>query len=86
MSGDGRLLTFEFTALAEGTSALSFGNPFLLDSSLNDITGATTFENGSVTIGASAAPEPGTYLALCAMLLLLTVVHKVYRSRLRTQR
>jgi len=87
VSGDGTLLTFEFTALAPGTSALTLANPFLFDSSLNDITANTTFGNGSVTIGAatSVTPEPGTYLALCAILLLLTATRKVYLTRRRTQ-
>jgi len=81
VSGGGTLLTFEFAALAPGASALSFGNPLLVDSSLNDTTADSTFQDGSVTIGASAVPEPGTYVALCAILLLVTGVRKVHRAR-----
>jgi len=58
--------------LAPGTSALSFANPILLDSSLNDITANTTFQNGSVTIDAvSGVPEPEPVLLLCIGLLAL---------------
>jgi hypothetical protein len=71
VTGDGMLAEFEFTALAVGTSTLSFANEILLDSSLNDITADTTFENGSVTVDApisSAVPEPSTLsMMLCAM-------------------
>jgi len=82
VSGSGTLLTFEFTAIAAGTSALDIANPILLDSSFNDITANSNFQNGSVTIGASVnsvVPEP-TYLALGAILLLLTVIGKVQRA------
>jgi hypothetical protein len=77
VSGGGELLTFEFTALASGTSALSIANPILLDSSFDDITGDSNFQNGSVTISSSAVPEPG-YLALCAILL---VTVGIWRAR-----
>jgi general secretion pathway protein D len=88
VSGDGTLVTFEFSALAPGTSALDLADPILLDSSFNDITANSNFQNGSVTIrsGASVTPEPGTYLALCAILLLLTATRKVYLMRRHTQR
>jgi hypothetical protein len=36
VTGDGTLAEFDFTALADGTSAISFANNILLDSSLND--------------------------------------------------
>jgi len=74
VSGNGTLLQFQFTAVAQGTSALDFANTILLDSSLNDITANTTFQNGSISV----APEPETYAWLCAVLLLLTVICKVH--------
>jgi len=75
VSGDGVLAEFQFTALAPGTSALSFANRILLDSSLNDITANTTFQNGSVTIDAvSGVPEPEPVLLLCIGLLALMVI------------
>ena len=71
VTGGGILAEFDFTALAAGTSPLSFANVILLNSSLSDITANTAFDNGSVTISApvsSAVPEPSTLsLALCAM-------------------
>jgi hypothetical protein len=71
VTGDGTLAEFEFTALAPGTSALSFANEILLDSSLNDITANTTFQNGSVTIGSvSSVPEPNTLVLLCTVFIL----------------
>jgi hypothetical protein len=78
VSGSGTLLTFEFTALAPGTSALDIANPIFLDSGLNDITGNITFDNGSVT---AVTPEPGTYLVLCAILLLLIALRKMHQGR-----
>jgi general secretion pathway protein D len=73
VTGDGTLVEVELTALAPGTSALSFGNEILLDSSLNDITAETTFQNGSVTIGGvSAVPEPSTFsmVGTCFLIVL----------------
>jgi general secretion pathway protein D len=75
VTGGGTLAEFQFAALAGGTSALSFANEILLDSSLNDITSNTTFQDGSLTInGAAAVPEPTTLaLLLCATLLAIAV-------------
>jgi hypothetical protein len=85
VSGSGTLLTFEFTALALGTSALDIANPILLDSSFNDITAGSNFQNGSVTIILSAAPEPG-YLVLCAVLLLISFARRVQLRNSRLER
>jgi hypothetical protein len=77
VTGSGTLAVFQFTALAPGTSPLSFANEILLDSSLNDITADTTFQNGSVTInGASSVPEPRSFALLGASLLLLVLIHQ----------
>jgi len=84
VSGDGVLLVFDFTALATGTSALSFANEILLDSSLNDITADTTFENGSVTVSSASTsvPEPSSCVLLFIAVLCLGIVcHLQRRSR-----
>jgi general secretion pathway protein D len=82
VNGSGTLLTFQFTAIGAGTSALNIANPTFLDSSFNDITGNIGFDNSSVTINpaSSVAPEPG-YFALCAVLLTLTAAGKVRLAR-----
>jgi hypothetical protein len=80
VSGNGTLLQFEFTALTPGTSAVDIANSFLLDSSLNDITANSSFDNGSVTI--AATPEP-RYMPLCAIILLILGACRVRRTRRR---
>jgi Cohesin domain len=45
VAGNGVLAEFQFTALAPGTSALSFGNEILLDSSLSDITACRLYRS-----------------------------------------
>lgn len=77
-SGDGSLAEFQFTALASGATALSFGNPILLDSSLNDITSGTTFQSGSATIGGIASvPEPQFSALFAAGLILLILIREL---------
>ena len=77
VTGDGTLVKFEFTALAAGTSAISFANEILLDSSLNDTTADSTFQNGSVTVSdASTVPEPKTLTFLCVGLLPLMLIRR----------
>lgn len=84
VSGDGTLAEFEFTALAPGTSALSFANEILLDSYFDDITANTTFQDGSVTINApSSVPEPNTLVLLCTALLALGIVVRLRGKRRR---
>jgi hypothetical protein len=86
VTGSGVLAAFQFTALAAGTSALSFANETLLDSGLNDITANTTFLNGSVTITApsSSTPEPATLaMMLCAFAILVVVWHRGSRKETR---
>lgn len=74
VTGTGTLAVFQFTALAVGTSPLSFGNEILLDSSLNDITANANFENGPVTInGSLSGPEPTMFVVLCPVLLLVAI-------------
>jgi hypothetical protein len=81
VTGDGTLAVFQFTALAPGTSPLSFANEILLDSSLNDITASTTSQNGSVTIsGISSIPEPQTLTLLVTGLLVLVTVCRLHRK------
>lgn len=79
VSGGGTLVRFEFTALEGGTSALTFANEILLDSSLNDITADSTFQNGSITV-ASPVPEPKTemLLLMSLVLLALTLVRRAW--------
>jgi len=84
VSGDGTLAMFDFTALAPGTSALSFANEILLDSSLNDSTADTTFQNGSVTVSSASTsvPEPSSFVLLfIAVLGLVIISHLQRRSR-----
>lgn len=70
VTGNGLLAVFQFTALAPGTTELSFANPILVDSSLNDITASAVFQNGSVTINdGSAVPEPRTLALFCTAFL-----------------
>jgi hypothetical protein len=80
--GDGVLAEFQFTALAPGTSSLSFANEILLDSSLNDITANTTFQNGSITINdVTAVPEPNSFPLLCTGLVALIATREWHRKR-----
>jgi general secretion pathway protein D len=76
VTGSGVLAVFQFTALGQGTSAVSFANEILLDSSLNDITANTTFQNGSVTV----TPEPRLVPVLCGGLLAIALARR-YRQR-----
>ena len=79
----GLLATLQFTALAEGTSAISLSNIVLLDSSLNDI--SFTSMDGSVTVvPVGAVPEPRLILVLFAGFLILLAFH-VRRRRAAVQ-
>jgi len=82
VTGAGILAEIQFTALAPGMSTLSFANEILLDSSLNDITANTTFQNGSLTINGTTAavPEPKTFPLLCLGLLALIVIQRRKRG------
>lgn len=77
VTGSGTLVEFEFTALGAGTSALTFANEILLDSSLNDITADSTFQNGSITV-ATTVPEPNTlmFISISLALLALTLIRR----------
>lgn len=82
VTGTGVLAEFQFTALAPGTSSLSFANEILLDSSLNDITANTTFQNGSITINdVTAVPEPNGVPLLCIGLVALVAKREWHRDR-----
>jgi len=86
VTGDGVLLVFDFKALAAGASPLSFANEILLDSSLNDITADTTFQNGSVTVsGITHVPEPNTLVLVCIAVLGLITIRQL-RPRVRVTR
>jgi general secretion pathway protein D len=63
VTGGGTLATVVFQALASGTSPVTLANVILLDSGLADITGSSTID-GTVNVGASAIPEPATWLML----------------------
>ncbi len=66
-AGSGTLVTFDFTAIGTGSSALSLSNAVLLDSDLTNI--STTTEDGSVAVRALGVPEPSALLLLLAGLL-----------------
>jgi general secretion pathway protein D len=77
-AGSGTLVTFDFTAIGAGNSALTLSNLFLLDSSLAAINGTT--QNGSVTVGKVGVPEPSALVLLligmgCLALMLLRTVN-----------
>jgi len=59
VSGSGTLVLFDFTALAQGTSALTISNVILQDSTLATLNSTTTA--GSVTV-----PEPSSLMLLGA--------------------
>jgi len=69
VNGSGSLAVFDFTAIANGTSTLDLANIFLLDSTLANIN--FTANNGSVTIGTPAVPEPGTLTLLISAIISL---------------
>jgi hypothetical protein len=82
VTGSGILAEFQFTALAPGTRALSFANEILLDSSLNDTTANTAFQDGSVTVnGVSSVPEPSPIVLLCTALLAFVVINRLQEKR-----
>jgi len=83
VTGNGTLAVFQFAALASGTSPLSFSNEILLDSSLNDITANTTFQNGYVTVDAvSTVPEPGYRVLLVILCFLIFLTRSGHVSSL----
>jgi len=67
VSGDGGLVLFNFTALANGTSTLDLANIILLNSNLESIN--SNVNNGSVTIGSTAVPEPDVFTLLISGLI-----------------
>ena len=77
-TGSGLLVTFDFTAIGAGNSALTLSNLFLLDSNLAAINGTT--QNGSVTVGKVGVPEPSVLVLLliamgCLALMLRRTVN-----------
>jgi len=64
VNGGGTLAFVTFTALAAGTSSIDLSNVLLIDSGFNPID--TSLESGSVivTSGASASPEPTTFVLM----------------------
>lgn len=60
VNGTGTLVLFDFTALAQGTSALTISNVILLDSTLANLNFTTT--GGSVAV----VPEPSSLMLLGA--------------------
>jgi len=69
VTGMGTLIEIDFTAIANGTSALDLANITLLDSNLANIDSTAT--NGSVTIGTPAVPEPSTLTLLISAIISL---------------
>jgi hypothetical protein len=78
ISGSGTLATFQFSALAVGSSPIVLSNLVFLDSNLRDIT-IDAMSNGMVTV--TAVPEP-RYTFLTALLMCSAVALR--RNRLRT--
>jgi cohesin domain-containing protein/PEP-CTERM motif-containing protein len=71
VSGAGTLVLFDFTALAQGTSAFTISNVLLFDSTLTNPLNFTT-TGGSVTVvPATVVPEPSSLMLLGAGLFAL---------------
>jgi general secretion pathway protein D len=77
-TGGGVLATLKLTALATGTSQLSFANPIFLDSSLNDLTSSIDFQTALVT----ASPEPCAGKVVLLMGALIFFARKYSISRI----
>ena len=68
VNGGGKLATINFSALSPGTSPITFSNLALLNSSLTTINADPI--DGSVTVDASAVPEPAYHVLVAAALLI----------------
>ena len=64
-NGNGILFSVNFRAIGAGISALTLSNELFLDSSLNDITGTVSANNGRISVSpGSAVPTPSTVTLL----------------------
>lgn len=79
VNGSGTLATVNLQALTLGTSSITLANVILLDSNLGDITSNTV--DGSVTVQATAIPEPSTWLLLATGLVGLLAFGGQLRQR-----
>lgn len=81
ISGAGTLITFDFTALAQGTSPLAIANEILLDSTGAIITDTTSGSSVTVTgSGPVPTPEPNTVFLLASAIGLLGILTLLKRS------
>lgn len=65
-NGSGVLVEFEFDALAPGSSSLGILNVILVDSLGNAISNSATPGSVNITGATVAAPEPASWILLCA--------------------
>lgn len=83
-NGSGILVTFDFTAIGTGSSAVTLSNLFLLDSNLSSLTGTT--QGGSISVGGNTTvPEPSSValllIGLLAVLVNMSGLHRVFIGR-----
>lgn len=72
----GPLVTFGFTGLSPGTSAVTLSNVILLDSAGSDI--AVTVQNGSVMV---ALPEPPSAILFGTALVVVLLIRRYHLGR-----